>query len=632
VEFSFYLGEKWRRRLGRLFWQNRLLNVALFSFLVGPFFALADPIAAKPASPLNPVSSFDEREPAPRPKLAPLSRLSAGQMENLATLARVWGFLKYYDPRVVGGSVPWDEELFRVLPEVIAAKDRDASNEIIFNWVCHLDRFGPLEDDPLPSIFRDECVLEPDLKWLSERSLLGEALSKRLQLIQKQPRSSEKSAFIQFNENGVPKFDGEAPYPKNEFPDAGFQLLALFRYWNVIEYWYPYRDIATEDWPRVLSTSIPRFAAAKSFSDYQRELLRLAAHVHDSHAVVVSAKPLLPPEGPGALPVRIRFLGSEAVVDQLQDTSTSAESLRVGDVILEQDGRATSALVAECTPFYAASNEEVLQRNIARNFTRGPIGAVTLKIRRSGREQTVTVQRHEAPFFPLADETHVLAGDAFQLLSPGVAYLKICDSKQADIASYLEKAKNTQGWILDFRGYPRDNTAFFLSPHFVAEGTAFSWIASDDPAEPGATRRRQQRVRLSSRTPYYSGKRVILVDEDTQSAAEFAGMMFRASPGAVVIGSTTAGADGNVSVVPLPGYQEAHITGIAVYYPDGRPTQRVGIIPDMVVKPTVEDIADGRDVVLEAAWKVITGQNPTRDKTGYLFTGASGPSVMSSPR
>ena len=47
------------------------------------------------------------------------------------------------------------------------------------------------------------------------------------------------------------------------------------------------------------------------------------------------------------------------------------------------------------------------------------------------------------------------------------------------------------------------------------------------------------------------------------------------------------------------------ISGLGVFYPDHRPTQRVGIVPDVVVRPTIEGIAAGRDEVLEAAVGVI---------------------------
>ena len=49
--------------------------------------------------------------------------------------------------------------------------------------------------------------------------------------------------------------------------------------------------------------------------------------------------------------------------------------------------------------------------------------------------------------------------------------------------------------------------------------------------------------------PQYSGSIIILVDEITQSQAVYTAMAFRQVPGAVVIGSTTAGADGNVSSI-----------------------------------------------------------------------------------
>jgi C-terminal processing protease CtpA/Prc len=82
-------------------------------------------------------------------------------------------------------------------------------------------------------------------------------------------------------------------------------------------------------------------------------------------------------------------------------------------------------------------------------------------------------------------------------------------------------------------------------------------------------------------------------------------MAFRTAPNAVVIGSTTAGADGNVSKFWLPGVASTMISGIGVYYPDGRETQRVGIVPDIEIKPTIDGIRDGRDELLEKAISII---------------------------
>jgi C-terminal processing protease CtpA/Prc len=75
----------------------------------------------------------------------------------------------------------------------------------------------------------------------------------------------------------------------------------------------------------------------------------------------------------------------------------------------------------------------------------------------------------------------------------------------------------------------------------------------------------------------------------------------------VVIGSTTAGADGDVSQIPLPGGLNTMISGLGVFYPDQKPTQRIGIVPDIEVKPTIAGIRDGRDEVLEVAIRRVLG-------------------------
>ena len=103
----------------------------------------------------------------------------------------------------------------------------------------------------------------------------------------------------------------------------------------------------------------------------------------------------------------------------------------------------------------------------------------------------------------------------------------------------------------------------------------------------------------------YRGKLVVLVNKDTQSSAEYHAMAFRAGDNTTIIGSQTAGADGNVSEIALPGGLTTYISGIGVYYPNGGRTQRIGIVPDIVVKPTIKRIRERRDEVLEKAIEII---------------------------
>jgi len=103
----------------------------------------------------------------------------------------------------------------------------------------------------------------------------------------------------------------------------------------------------------------------------------------------------------------------------------------------------------------------------------------------------------------------------------------------------------------------------------------------------------------------YQGKLIVLINELSQSQAEYTAMAFRAGDNTTIIGSTTAGADGNISTILLPGGLRTMISGIGVYYPNGEETQKVGIVPDVEVKPTIAGIRNNKDELLEKAIELI---------------------------
>ncbi len=111
-------------------------------------------------------------------------------------------------------------------------------------------------------------------------------------------------------------------------------------------------------------------------------------------------------------------------------------------------------------------------------------------------------------------------------------------------------------------------------------------------------------INIPSQGNTYKGKLIVLVNELTQSQAEYTAMAFRAGDNTTIIGSTTAGADGNVSSIFLPGGLRTMISGIGVYYPSGEETQRVGIVPDIELKTTIQGTREGRDEFLDKAIEI----------------------------
>ena len=154
---------------------------------------------------------------------------------------------------------------------------------------------------------------------------------------------------------------------------------------------------------------------------------------------------------------------------------------------------------------------------------------------------------------------------------------------------------------------------FTLGRHLVAEMTPFARFTVGDLSNPGAFLWGSDPLNLPPAEPHYDGKVVILVDESSMSRAEYTSLAFRSAPDATVVGSTTAGADGNISRITLPGGVQTMISGIGVFYPDRSPTQRVGIVPDVGVVPSIEGIREGRDEVLERAVRVVLGDESSED-------------------
>jgi hypothetical protein len=537
-----------------------------------------------------------------------LTSLNTLQIENLATLGKIWGFLKYYHPVIASGKRHWDYELFRVMGKILAAEDRASAQAELRKWIAGL---GTVEEClRCARLDEKDLYLKPDVAWISDQKMLGTELSQELQRIYTNRPISPESFYVSMAPNvGNPSFDHEQAYRAIKLPDAGFQILSLYRFWNIIQYWYPYRDITGEDWNAVLTEFLPRIGLAKTSDSYQLELMALIARVHDTHANLWSSIRVRPPLRDCQVPVVVRFVGDSAVVAGYSRADGGIVPLKTGDVITSIDGKTVSDLIASWVPFYADSNNAARLRDMGRSLTNGACGDATLTIRREEQTMTVSTPRISRELVDAtAGGTHDLPGATFRKLSDDIAYLKLSTVKSADAVNYIDYASGTKGLVIDLRNYPSEFMVFSLGQHLVDKPTEFARFTTGDPAYPGAFRWTPP-LTLTPQEPRYKGKIVILVDEVSQSQAEYTAMAFRAARGAIVIGSTTAGADGNVSAIPLPGGFQSMISGIGVFYPDKKATQRIGILPDVEVKPTVAGIRTGRDEVLEEALRQILGKD-----------------------
>lgn len=449
----------------------------------------------------------------------------------------------------------------------------------------------------------------PDLAWLTDLKQLSPTLSKQL-LYLRDNRHQGPGYYVRLApEVNNPQFQHEEAYSRLLAPDAGVRLLALFRFWNMIQYFYPHKYLLGEDWQRVLPEFIPRFVQATDAQAYRLAVLALVARIHDTHAAVSEHTPgLTRIWGTYLAPVLVSFVQQQPVVTKINRTTLGAQTpLQQGDVITKVDGVPVAALLQRQRLLLSASNEAALLAAIGLNLLRGNTPQGQIEVLRAGQPHTLTVPRYVRAVLNSAPQPPLTApGDSsYRLLAGNVGYMHLGQLTPAQVPRAMQALKDTKGLVLDLRTYPDFEVFRLLPAYFVTQPTPFAKFTYPDLSYPGRFLETPVEQVLPAGGAAYGGKVAILVNEQTQSLAEYTAMALQANPRAVVVGSTTGGADGDVSPITFPGDLFTRISGLGVFYADGRQTQRVGILPTIKVKPTVAGLQAKRDEVLEKALNLL---------------------------
>jgi carboxyl-terminal processing protease len=396
-------------------------------------------------------------------------------------------------------------------------------------------------------------------------------------------------------------FTADTAYSTPAFPAEGVRLLSLFRFWNDVRYYYPYLDVNGGDWNDVLTDFIPRMIAATDAVQYHLAVAELTARVNDAH-VSAGSQMLSSVWGYRFPAFEARFIDGKIVVWKPSADSTLRGDLRRGDVITHINDERVTVRWRDLERYVAAGNDAVRNRKIVSMVLRGKDNNTAYTIERDGKSFVTTVPMARIPSGPTPMANYPVSEQAKLLPGTNIGYINLGDLNVAQVDSAMAIVKGTDGLVLDVRNYPR-GTMYAIATHLNLEPRPFVKFTAVDPMTPGQILWRPviPAGRPGGNPDAYRGRVAILVDERTQSHAEFTTMALQTAPQNRVIGSQTAGADGNITYINLPGGIRTLFTGLGVFYPDGRPTQRIGIVPDIVVRPTIAGIRAGKDEVLERA-------------------------------
>lgn len=538
------------------------------------------------------------------------------ETQKLESLARVWGFLKYYHPTVASGKLNWDQQLIDKLPKVKAAQTKQELNQVYLEWIGELgDVKAARNRKASKSVMEALLGLKEtgtktfdenfNLSWTNDKTLFTEELIQALDVIE-QHRAQGNNHYATVNEYGFLDLKNEEPYSELHFkyPDEAYRLLNLFRYWNIIEYYFPYKYRTDQNWNDVLAEMIPRFLQANDLNEYHLSMVELVTKINDSHASIsVALAPTV--FGHFWLPARFKIIENKAVITSFYNDSLAAvHDIKIGDVVHRVNGEAISDIIKSKEKYIPASNQSTLRRDMANAVFNGVTDAVTITFERNGIIAEKQVARYMGRDLKFKAKAST---DKWKKLEGNIGYVDMGLISVPDVQAMMQELANCKAIIFDVRNYP-NGVMFEVAKYLNPEPRDFAKFTIPDLTSPGKFKWVTGQKAGEKNPDAYIGKVVLLVNETTQSHAEFTVMALQTADNATIVGSQTAGADGNVIPFKMIGGHETMFTGIGVFYPDGRETQRIGIVPDIEVKPTIAGIKAGKDEVLEKALEFIMAE------------------------
>lgn len=532
-----------------------------------------------------------------------LSQMTFGQTkitetEKLAATCKVWGYLKYYHPKVANGDFNWDEKLFEVLPKIESAKNKEEYSAVIEKWIDDLGVVPtnkPLADDPKKDFFNENLNLD----WTQKDKLFSKSLSTKLKFITEN-RFQGTNYYVNRDGKEVKfQFVNEPEYAEVLWTNKNLRLLTLFRFWNYVEYFFPYKYKMDQKWDDALVEILPHISASASEKEFLLAMREISIKLNDTHAATFNMQMMQYLGGEKYTAFGTKFIDDKAVITTIaNDSLAKIDDLKIGDVITKIDGITVAQKLDELLKYMQGSNRPAAILNGTLVMFTGNTDDFEVEFIRDNVTSVKKIHRYPNGKIKRSPPKN---SPNWEILENNIGYVKMNKVPKEEVPEMMEKLKNTQAIIFDVRNRPT-YTDFLVSEYLNPEPKPILRLLYQDLSYPGRYYFSDEMEECGKiNTDYYKGKVIVLVNSGTHSFGEQTAMSLQTAPNATVIGSQTSGADGpNYYFKIIKGF-DSSFTSAGVFYPNKKETQRIGIVPDIEVKPTIVGAQQGKDEVLDRA-------------------------------
>jgi len=362
---------------------------------------------------------------------------------------------------------------------------------------------------------------------------------------------------------------------------------------------YPCFQLKGIDWDAVGEELMPRAKEVKTDNEFGLLCMELVARLEDSHAYLMPGAIDLPeipgPQWDAGFSCLEDDRGRPAVYYVDPCGPAEKAGVKVGMVVAKVDANDVAGVIEETMAKMKKYGGFSSDRNLRycafhffmRQMEKGRVVDFEMidntgearKFKLASEFGTQYLPRLPVPKEGIRDSANV----SWKMLDDNIGYIyvrRIREGLEPALDKAVNELKDANGLIVDVRG----NTG----GGFEQRTSHVNFYTNDEAAQ--------------STRPRYTGPMALLIDNRCISAGEGWASWFIANKRAKFFGQTTAGASSAKDIYLLKNglYKVKYLIRLRTGFLD-RPIERRGLEPDVEIKQTAEDLAEGRDTVLEAA-------------------------------
>ena len=457
-------------------------------------------------------------------------------------------------------------------------------------------------------------LIENDQKLFEEENQIGDSVS--LQLSDRLKISFPLAVYAD-EKHTYPRpvsnfwngpYVKKLPYPlfnSENQKDLNVRLANVISIWNVFQTAYVYNTLSEKEAEELLRKTLAEVLASTDLLEYDLSLRKMLHTYRDAHIFFTNL--ITDDLYTHTVPITIIHVDGNYYIKKIHSDNLK-DKIQLGDQLLSIDGKTIPELWKTQKYFGTGSDANLIVRAGEFNLLYGPKNSKAKLVfmdpisKKKKEIESIRDYQQQDRFM----YTSFLESTDNKLLNDSTYYFNFSKNPVNDtLLRYIDDPQ--MHIIFDLRGYSNlDVEEKNLLGRLVKDTLVSDHFLSYHILSPTNKKFVVGKDYLFPEGNHPQAKFYFLAAQATQSSPESILDWVKFGKIGPIIGKPTAGANGNINLLQLPGGIQVTFSGIKVVNSDGTKHHLLGVQPDVEVGYSWEDVKNRRDPFIEKALEMIS--------------------------